>query len=246
VNAVRRHVGNATVAVLIVVPGKEGLTVRTCIFDGSKALGKVGSVFERFELCLGIRVVVRGVGPAMAPGDVQVDQQAGHRFGAHARASVSVQTERTRRDFLALGGILNQTGAQLLPLYDAHRAFVLGSRVLHDDETPIGLLDPGGGKTKKAYMWAYARGALEDMPGVVYDFCEGRGGKYPHELLKGWTGTLVVDAYSGYDATLSLEGRKTGVIHRVSPMETRAIDKRPMPVPMSMREREAWVFIPVD
>ena len=44
---------------------------------------------------------------------------------------------------------------------------------------------------------------------MVYDFCPGRGGKYPHEFLKGWTGTLVVDAYSGYDATMSLEGRLT-------------------------------------
>jgi transposase len=34
-------------------------------------------------------------------------------------------------------------------------------------------------------------------------------GIYPHEFLKGWTGTLVVDAYSGYDATMSLEGRLT-------------------------------------
>ena len=101
------------------------------------------------------------------------------------------------------------TGAQLMPLYEAHRAFVLGSRVVHADETPIGLLDPGAGKTKKAYMWAYARGAFEDKPGVVYDFCPGRGGKYPHEFLKGWTGTLVVDAYSGYDATMSLQGRVT-------------------------------------
>ena len=120
----------------------------------------------------------------------------------NARAGV-----HTPRSTLAAWG--GQTGAQLLPLYDAHRAFVLGSRVIHADETPIGLLDPGGGKTKKAYMWAYARGAFEDMPGVVYDFCEGRGGKYPHEFLKGWTGTLVVDAYAGYDATMSLEGRKT-------------------------------------
>ena len=71
------------------------------------------------------------------------------------------------------------------------------------------MLDPGGGKTKKAYMWAYARGAFEAAPGVVYDFCAGRGGKYPHEFLKGWTGTLVVDAYGGYDATLSLPGRST-------------------------------------
>jgi hypothetical protein len=44
---------------------------------------------------------------------------------------------------------------------------------------------------------------------VVYDFCAGRGGKYPHAFLEGWRGTLVVDAYSGYDATLSLQGRST-------------------------------------
>jgi hypothetical protein len=108
-----------------------------------------------------------------------------------------------------LAGWGGQTGAQLLPLYAAHRLFVLGSRVVHADETPIGMLDPGGGKTKKAYMWAYARGAFEAERGVVYDFCAGRGGKYPHAFLKDWSGTLVVDAYSGYDATLSLDGRST-------------------------------------
>ena len=59
------------------------------------------------------------------------------------------------------------------------------------------MLDPGAGKTKKAYMWAYARGAFDPEPGVVFDFCLGRGGKYPSEFLKGWSGTLVVDAYGG-------------------------------------------------
>jgi len=101
------------------------------------------------------------------------------------------------------------TGAQLMPLYEVHRAFVLSSRVIHADETPIALLDPGGGKTKKAYMWAYARGAFDPEPGVVYDFCAGRGGKYPYRFLKGWSGTLVVDGYTGYDAMLSVEGRTT-------------------------------------
>ena len=33
-----------------------------------------------------------------------------------------------------------QSGAQLMPLYEARRAFVLGSRVVHADETPIALL----------------------------------------------------------------------------------------------------------
>jgi transposase len=100
-----------------------------------------------------------------------------------------------------------KTGAQLMPLYDAHRAFVLDSRVLHADETPIALLDPGAGKTKKAYMWAYARGAFDPEPGVVYDFCAGRGGQYPKEFLTGWSGTLVRDEFSGYEAVLSVQGR---------------------------------------
>lgn len=47
-------------------------------------------------------------------------------------------------------------GAALAPLYEALRAFVLKARVLHADETPVALLDPGAGKTKKAYVWAYA------------------------------------------------------------------------------------------
>jgi len=108
-----------------------------------------------------------------------------------------------------LAGWSGQTGAQLMPLYDAQRDFVLGSRIVHADETPISMLDPGAGKTKKVYMWAYARGVYDPHPGVVFDFCLGRGGKYASEFLKGWSGTLVVDGYAGYDKTLSMEGRST-------------------------------------
>ncbi len=99
------------------------------------------------------------------------------------------------------------TGAQLMPLFDAHRRFVLASRVLHADETPIALLDPGRGKTKKAYMWAYARGAFDPEPGVVYDFCPGRAGHHPKAFLAGWSGTLVRDEFSGYESVISLPGR---------------------------------------
>jgi transposase len=34
-------------------------------------------------------------------------------------------------------------GAALQPLYDAHKTFVLGAQVLHADETPVNMLDPG-------------------------------------------------------------------------------------------------------
>jgi transposase len=36
-----------------------------------------------------------------------------------------------------------RAGAGLMPLYDAHRTFVLGAAVLHADETPVNMLDPG-------------------------------------------------------------------------------------------------------
>ena len=100
-----------------------------------------------------------------------------------------------------------QVGAALLPLYAAHREFVLSCAVVHADETPVAMLDPGAGKTKRAYIWAYARGGFDVSPGVVYEFCLGRGAKYPLEFLKGWSGTLVCDGYGAYDQVLKQEAR---------------------------------------
>jgi transposase len=111
-------------------------------------------------------------------------------------------------------------GAAMVPLFEAHRRFVLSCPVLHADETPVSLLDPGAGKTKRAYIWAYARGELDAQRGVIYEFCLGRGSQYPVaflgaaqgppgpspglqlEDLPAWQGTLVCDQYAGYDAVL--------------------------------------------
>ena len=98
-------------------------------------------------------------------------------------------------------------GASLMPLYDAHREFVLGAQVLHADETPVKMLDPGAGKTVKAYVWAYARGEHDAVPGVIYEFCRGRGSKYPAAFLGQWSGTLTCDDYAGYNAALKIAGR---------------------------------------
>jgi transposase len=109
-----------------------------------------------------------------------------------------------------------EAGAALLPLYEVHKRFVLGCSVLHADETPVPLLDPGAGKTKRAYIWAYARGELDAQRGVIYEFCLGRGSQYPVAFLgaaqgppgspmeeqPAWHGTLVCDQYAGYDAAL--------------------------------------------
>jgi transposase len=102
-------------------------------------------------------------------------------------------------------------GVALEPLYDAQKRFVLSAAVLHGDETPVPLLEPGKGKTARAYIWAYARGELDPHQGVIYEFCTGRGAHFPLAFLGGqgppyaeaaWQGTLVCDQYAGYGALL--------------------------------------------
>lgn len=102
-------------------------------------------------------------------------------------------------------------GAALEPLYELYRRFILGCRVLHADETPVPLLDPGAGKTRRAYVWAWARSHHDPHPGVIYEFCLGRGSQYPVAFLGGkgpptpepsWNGTLVTDQYAAYNAVL--------------------------------------------
>ncbi len=115
----------------------------------------------------------------------------------------------TPRSTLATWG--GAGGAKLEPLYEALRRFILSSRVLHADETPVPMLDPGAGKTKKAYIWAWARSHHDPTPGVVYEFCLGRGAQYPVAFLGGkgppypeppWEGTLITDQYAGFNAVL--------------------------------------------
>jgi transposase len=115
----------------------------------------------------------------------------------------------TPRSTLATWG--GAGGAKLEPLFEALRRFILGCRVLHADETPVPLLDPGAGKTKRAYIWAWARGLHDPHPGVIYEFCLGRGAQYPVAFLGGkgppspapaWNGILITDQYAGYNAVL--------------------------------------------
>jgi transposase len=82
-----------------------------------------------------------------------------------------------------------------------------GSTVLHADETPVAMLDPGSGKTRWAYVSAYTPGAFDPLLGVVYDICVSRAGRHAVKALGNWSGTLIVDDYAGYDVALKLESR---------------------------------------
>lgn len=94
-------------------------------------------------------------------------------------------------------------GVHLQPLADALRDAILSHRVVHADETPVQMLKPGTTKTHRAYLWAYAPGAFEDMKAVVYDFTEGRSGEHARQFLGDWKGNLVCDDYGGYKASFA-------------------------------------------
>jgi transposase len=91
-------------------------------------------------------------------------------------------------------------GVQLQPLVDALKGEILSHSVLHADETPVEMLKPGNKKTHRAYLWAYAPGAFEDLKAVVYDFCESRAGEHCRTFLGEWKGSLICDDYAGYKA----------------------------------------------
>lgn len=93
-------------------------------------------------------------------------------------------------------------GVQLQPLVDALKDDVLSHSVVHADETPVAMLLPGKKATHRAYLWAYAAGAFEDLKAVVYDFCMSRASEHPLKFLgtaeKAWRGQLVCDDYAAY------------------------------------------------
>jgi hypothetical protein len=71
--------------------------------------------------------------------------------------------------------------------------------------TPVPQLDPGNGKTKKAYLWAYRSNDLQPGPKIlVFDYQAGRSGRHVQQFLQDWQGQLVVDDYGGYKALFAV------------------------------------------
>ncbi|MBL8398717.1 MAG: IS66 family transposase [Candidatus Accumulibacter sp.] len=94
---------------------------------------------------------------------------------------------------------VGRIGVALEPLWRRLAERLRQDGVLHADETPVQQLDPGQGKTKRAYLWAYRNNVLgSDPPIVVFDYQPGRGGKYAVAFLADWQGALMVDDFAGY------------------------------------------------
>lgn len=94
---------------------------------------------------------------------------------------------------------VGELGVRLQPLVDRLAHLLIQGHTLHADETPVQQLDPGSGKTKRAYMWAYRSNDLENAPRiVVFDYQTSRSGAHARAFLDEWRGHLMVDDYGGY------------------------------------------------
>jgi transposase len=89
-----------------------------------------------------------------------------------------------------------QLSELLAPLLGLLKEQLHQSHVIQMDETRVRVLDDA---SRQAYMWVSISGG-SDPPVVCYQYEASRSGDIPVKLLKGYSGVLVADGYSGYHA----------------------------------------------
>jgi transposase len=98
---------------------------------------------------------------------------------------------------------VGRSAALLDPLVEALRKDVLASDVVHGDDTPVPVLEPGLGRTKTGRLWAYVRDGRpwqsKQPPAAIYLYSPDRKGEHPQSHLKGFTGILHADGYAGFN-----------------------------------------------
>ncbi len=96
---------------------------------------------------------------------------------------------------------MGKLGVALQPLSERLAELLRQRPCLHADETPVRQLDPGQGKTRQAYLWAYRSNQFDKGPPIiVFDYQTGRAGAHARAFLQNWQGHLMVDDYGGYKA----------------------------------------------
>jgi|AGTN01.1.fsa_nt_gi Transposase and inactivated derivatives len=89
-----------------------------------------------------------------------------------------------------------QLATILKPLYDFMHVTLLQSKVISTDDTPVKVLDRSKDKNiKRGRKWIYM--GDKDHAVNLFDYTQGRGRDGPLTFLKGWTGFLQGDCFSG-------------------------------------------------
>jgi transposase len=99
----------------------------------------------------------------------------------------------------------------LEPLVSCLKEELTAGDHLFSDDTPMPTLEKGLKKARVGRIWVYTRQPTEKQKAItVYEYTPDRKGEHPQTFLKGFSGYLQADAYSGFDALFNKdeEGRK--------------------------------------
>jgi transposase len=168
----------------------------SCPCCGSARLAKLGEdITETLEVI---------------PRQWKVIQTVREKFGQHQ--PLNRQSERYGREGidLSLSTLADQVGAcaaALKPLYALIEAHVLAAERLHADDTTVPILAKG--KTDTGRIWTYVRDdrpfGATSPPAALYHASRDRRQEHPEQRLKGFTGILQADAYSGYNPLFKVD-----------------------------------------
>jgi transposase len=96
-------------------------------------------------------------------------------------------------------GWMRQSAELLDPLYVRLKQFVLSSKVVGTDDTPVKVLDRSLVRTtRKGRFWPYL--GDRNHGAAVFDYTPTRERAGPERFLKGYRGYLQADAYVAYDS----------------------------------------------
>lgn len=90
-------------------------------------------------------------------------------------------------------------------LKQMHRE-LLEESVLLADETPVKLRVEDGKGSRTGYAWCWRNVGEQGASKVLVEFRASRGRDGPLGFLGDWSGTLLVDGYTGYDAAVARNG----------------------------------------
>jgi len=128
----------------------------------------------------------------------------------YQKFEMGIPLNRQEKDWLRLGLILPRTNMAhwinrvtdtwLKPVYEKLREEICASEIIHCDETRIQCNHEEGKKaSSQSFVWVIRPGKSEKKQGVYFQYTKTRKGENAKAILKGFTGTLITDGYSGYN-----------------------------------------------
>ena len=126
----------------------------------------------------------------------------------------AVPLERQAKDLAAKGvkiptatlanWVIYAANVFLKPIYAKMKSELLGSIVIHADETVVQVLREPGRKAKTdSRMWVYCSGKYEKYRSILFEYQQTRNGDHAKRFLGDFSRYLVCDGFDGYNKLLT-------------------------------------------